>query len=112
MTETTQRSRILEALGARGWEVAASVDGDWWADEVLVMRSIWSPIGASFVLTFLVDPQHDGPRKKGENVWAVAASKQPRTDRTSEHAGPLLSLGRGWETGLGDFLHAVDTLRT
>lgn len=88
------------------------LDTDWWADEILVLRSHWSPVGMKVVITFLVDPQHDGPRTSGEKVWAVVASIKRATDRAqAESAGPLLALGNGWESRLADFVDAVDALR-
>jgi hypothetical protein len=56
--------------------------------------------------------QHDGPRKRGEGVWAVVASRQRASDRaTAERSGPLLSLGTGWEARVSEFLDAVEKLR-
>jgi hypothetical protein len=112
MTSSTQRARIVDALLGRGWEITGTDDGAWWADEIVFLRSMSSPTGARLVLTFLVDPQHDGPRKPGERVWAVVAAKQPAQDRAAaERSGPLLSLGIRWEASLGEFLIAVEKLR-
>ena len=112
MSETTQREQILAALSARGWNLGETLDTDWWADEILVLTSNWSPVGMKVVITFLVDPQHDGPRASGENVWAVVASIERATDRAkAESAGPLLALGHGWESRLAEFVRAVDALR-
>lgn len=95
-----------------GWAIAGIEDRNWWADELVILRSTWSPSTAQVVLTFLVDPQHQGPRTKGESVWAVVASKEPAADRaTAERSGALLSLGTGWEARLSDFLDAVEKLR-
>src|SRR5262245_45992267 len=114
MSETTQtqRAQIVAALSARGWDVAETLDTDWWADEMLVLSSNWSPVGRKLVITFLVDPQHDGHRASAESVWAVVASSQRPTDRAqAESAGPLLSFGSGWQSRLADFMRAVDALR-
>jgi hypothetical protein len=112
MSETTQRAQILAALSARGWNLDETLDTDWWADELLVLTSNWSPVGMKIVLTFLVDPQHDGPRTSGENVWAVVASSNRATDRAqAESSGPLLALGNGWESRLAEFVRAVDARR-
>ncbi len=111
MTDTAQRGQILDALFTRGWDLATAEDGAWWADEVVALRSALSPVGTELVLTFLVDPQHDGPRMKGEHVWALVASKQRLTDRAAaERSGPLLPLGRGWQARLSDFLDAVEKM--
>jgi hypothetical protein len=112
MTETLQRTEILAAVLARGWRLASTIEGDWWADETLVLESEWSPVGLQLVLTFLVDPQHDLTRRKGEGVWAVVASTEPLTDRTSAGSRPLLSLGSGWKARLAGFIRELDALRS
>ena len=45
-------------------------DLEWWADEVWKLKSTWSPEGVVVYLTFLVDPQHEGNRKK-ERLYGV-----------------------------------------
>jgi hypothetical protein len=112
MSETTQRAQILSALCARGWELAETLDTEWWADEMIVLRSNWSPVGTTIVITFLVDPLHDGRRVSGESVWAVVASRKRPTDRALDKSeGLLLSFGSGWQSRLADFIGAVDALR-
>jgi hypothetical protein len=112
MSATTQRTATLAALAARGWEVAESLDAGWWVDEIVVLRSSWSPVGRRVFVSFLVDPQHDGPRGPGESVWAVAVSREPPIDqRGAETAGLLLAFGRGWQSRLADFARSVDSLR-
>ena len=57
---TTQQQGLLDALTEAGWELAASEQlHEWWADDVWRMRSVWSPQGREFYLTFLVDPMLD-----------------------------------------------------
>jgi hypothetical protein len=75
--------RKLEAtLDQHGWHVEVqSEDADWWVDERWRVRSTWSPVGFTVHVTFLVDPQHDGPRSKGAAVWAAAVSRTPPTSR-------------------------------
>jgi hypothetical protein len=112
MSETSQRAQILAAQSARGWDVSETLDTDWWADEMLVLTLKWAPAGTRLVITFLVDPQHDGRRASGESVWAVVASIKRATGRAeAEAAGPLLALGKGWESRLAEFVQAVDALR-
>jgi hypothetical protein len=110
MSYATQRTQILAALSARGWVPIEILAAEWWADEILVLTSKWSPVGRRLVLTFLVDPQHDGPRAHGEDISAVVASPTPPVDRPSA-SGTLLSLGNGWQSRLPDFVRDVDALR-
>jgi hypothetical protein len=107
-----QRAQILAALSERGWDLVETLETEWWADEMLVLSSSWSPVGLKLFVTFLVDPQHDGPRASGEHVWAVAASTHRPADRTSAAtSGPLLALDSAWQADLPDFVRAVDVLR-
>jgi hypothetical protein len=107
----TQRARILRALAERGWDHVDDLEThEWWADEILVLESKWSPRDRRVLLIFLVDPVHEPPRSKGEAVWAVAAARDRPPDRAAVHE-PVLSLGRGWEERLPEFLDAVDALR-
>ena len=108
----TQREGIVAALRERGWRVVAVDDSpeEWWADEVVELESKWSPVGARVVLAFLVDPQHDRIRRKGEGVWAVLASAGRPVDGRGD--GPTLSLGQGWQDRLADFAAELDRFRT
>lgn len=110
----TQRNAIVVAMKERGWDVAEVHDppDDWWADEHLALESRWAPVGARVFLTFLVDPQWEGSRMKGEAVWAVIASTKPLEQRPSSADGAWLTLGHGWESRLSDFVTEVDALRT
>jgi hypothetical protein len=110
----TQRNAIVVAMKERGWDVTEVDDSpdEWWADEHLALESCWAPVGAKVFLTFLVDPQSEGSRMKGEAVWAVIASTEPLELRPSSADGAWLTLGHGWESRLGDFVKNVDALRT
>jgi hypothetical protein len=105
----TQQRKIEERLGDYGWEVVhkETDTGEWWADEIWTLRSFWKPQGCVIRLAFLVDPQWSGPRKKGQGVWAVNASAE-KPERMAE---TTLSLGRGWEKDLPEFLSRLADLR-
>ena len=109
----TQKARLLARFEEAGWRLLETEPEvlDWWADEILVFESDWSPRGRRLYLTFLVDPMWDGPRGQGQAVWAVAASRSAPRDLPSTRDGPLLSLGRGWERELDSFIESVNRLR-
>lgn len=98
----TQQRKIEDRLGGYGWAVVhkETETGEWWADEIWTLRSVWAPQDCVIRLAFLVDPQWSGPRKKGQGVWAVNAYM----DEPDRMAKPVLSLGRGWEKALPEFL--------
>jgi hypothetical protein len=64
------------------------------------------------LVVFLVDPQHDGPRRRGEAVWAVSAGRELPDERTTAERLPaFLALGRDWQSGLESFLASIERLR-
>ena len=110
----TQQKGLLDALTNAGWERADIVDADvGWADEVWLMRSVWSPQEAHFYLTFLVDPMADlhRRRKKGENVWAVKASATMPTHGGDSDGISTVPLNRGWAEKLNDLIAGVSKFR-
>jgi len=114
MIMTTQQRGLLDALAAEGWELAGTDELlDWWADSVWLMRSIWSPVGAQFYLTFLIDPQSDVNQRRlsGENVWAVKASRMLPTEWQTLEGEITFSLGHGWAERLNGFVSDVSQFR-
>jgi len=107
-----QSTQFENELKNRGWIISAKeICPEWWADELWVLESIWSPLGVRAHITFLVDPQIDVPskRKKGQQVWAVSVSaSKPRGPFDGDHALPL---GRGWRSGLPEFFDMLDRFR-
>jgi hypothetical protein len=111
---TTHQKELLARLQEAGWElISADEPNEWWADEIWLIRSTWSPQSAQFYLTFLVDPQLDLHRKrrKHEGVWAVAATATLPVHRHSVGKKSLFSLGHGWEERLPDFISEISNLR-
>lgn len=85
---------------------------EWWADEIWILESIWSPKDCRVYLTFLVDPQSPVQgRKKGEGVWAVKASLKRPGQWMWEEGEVYLTLGQGWHHMLAGFLENVSKLR-
>ncbi len=85
-------------------------DTEWWADEVWVLKSDWSPVGAKAYLTFLVDPQHTPPRKPGENVWAMRISKE-FPEKQLRHDERQFTLNKKWKEVLSDAMDALHRFR-
>jgi hypothetical protein len=107
----TQQRLLFEHLHDFGWEKVETPEEperllEWWQDEVWTLESIWAPRDCRVYLHFVVDPMWDGPRRKGEGVWAVSASLDPE-----ERGGISLPLGRGWREGLAEFFAGLAELR-
>lgn len=111
----SKKAEILNQLPRHGWDVTPVEDYEleWWADEMWVLESTWSPVESRAYITFLVDPQipHSRTRKKGEAIWAVMVSPtKPRAWQSSEGSFTL-SIGQGWEKRLPTFFEHLAELR-
>ena len=64
--------KLIKSFENNGWKLEGSVDiqRDWWFDDIIELRSIWSPAGKQLYLTLLTDP---GNIKK-KIVWCVSIS--------------------------------------
>ena len=110
----TQRAELARRLPEHGWQVLVVEDSslEWWADEIWLIESVWSPGGFRLYLTFLVDPVADSQRAKGQSVWAVGTSTARPMDRGTAEGKPLLSLGHGWRSHLAEFFAGLAGLRS
>jgi hypothetical protein len=108
------QSQLRKSLAEHGWEVVEVIDSDeWWADEfwkVQSRRNLW---GHEIVLTFLVHPLWDAPRKKGRGVWAVSAAEAIPQDRLAAEAGiaELCTVKGRYDEQLAAFVAALDAYR-
>jgi hypothetical protein len=112
---SSQRPELLEQVANQGWLMSPLSENelDWWADEMVRLKSAWSPLSAEAYLTFLVDPQLPSPsqRKRGENVWAVLVSNGKPSNWLGDVNSFTLSLGPGWKKGVPDLIEFLDRLR-
>jgi hypothetical protein len=109
----TQKVELFEQISAHGWSFVEVEDWelDWWADEMWLLESVWSPVSSRAYLTFLVDPQFDDVRKKGEAVWAVAVSPSKPEGRMLDSDSFTMSLNKGWQKELPILLEHLSLLR-
>ena len=109
----TQRTELLNRLPEHGWRVAGEEeDLEWWADEMWLLESVWSPVGSRAYVSLLVDPMAGPNRRKGEAVWAVTASLTKPIGRLSAEGEFALSFGQGWEERLPEFFEHLSALRS
>jgi hypothetical protein len=108
----TQRTELLNHLPEHGWRVASVEENlEWWADEMWLLESVWSPVGSRAYVTFIVDPMAGPSRRKGEAVWAVTASLTKPISRLSAEGEFILNLGSGWKERLPDFFEHLSIIR-
>ncbi|NLC23461.1 MAG: hypothetical protein GX776_03165 [Oxalobacter sp.] len=95
---------IRNLLAELGWHInpVDLVSLEWWADEMWVLESVWSPQGKQAWLTFLVDPliANSATRQKGESVWAIMLTTQKPWNWQDDHTGFTMSLGRQREKAM------------
>jgi hypothetical protein len=109
----TQREELLNQLSEHGWRIKQEESElEWRADEMWQLESVWSPVGTVAYVTFLVDPQSSGDRKKGRDIWAVVASRRKRVKLIREECDYTLSLGQGWRERLPGFFQHLASFRT
>ena len=109
----TQAKILEEKIADAGWQIVQRFEmPDWWADEIWQLESIWSPIGHSAWITFLVEPECDhAARKKGQHVWAVGVSRKKPGDRVSTDFKDTMSLNSGWQKALSNFTKNLNQIR-
>ncbi|HYV38407.1 MAG TPA: hypothetical protein VE988_22175 [Gemmataceae bacterium] len=110
----TYKTQLRQVLANHGWEVTEVVQpDDWWADEFWKLESRKNAWGLPLVLTFLVDPMWDAPRKPGQGIWAIIATDQVPADRLSAEPGiAKLYLAKGrFDKNVLEFVTALDTYR-
>lgn len=109
----TYTQKMTDYLLVSGWEIITIYNNDleWWADEIWQIHSTWSPQGSEAYLTFLVDPQHEGVRRKGEAVWAIGASKHLPKDRGEAEGIATITLNKQFKHNVLDFSLEMEQLR-
>ncbi len=90
----TQQKQIESKLVENGWITINKNKNpsEWWADEQRLIESKWTPNGLQIYLTFLVDPQWDDHRKKGQGVWSVGTSLVKPTSRFDAEGEPMFPI--------------------
>jgi hypothetical protein len=84
------KQQLLDLLRDHGWElVSRDGDTDWWVEEHWLVRSVRENWGAELVLSFLVDPHYNGP-KKSRAIWMIGATTEMPQDRLEAERGIAL----------------------
>lgn len=55
-----QKQTIREKIIENGWEITEleKAQLDWWANEMWRLESVWSPVGETAFITFLLAPEN------------------------------------------------------
>jgi hypothetical protein len=109
----TQQRQLVDHLSRSGWRIIETDNNplEWWIDEQWIIESEWSPQGVRVCLMFVVDPQWEGERKKGEGVWAIQTLIPTRCGGEERKENLTIPLRPQWEKRLPSFISALNTLR-
>ena len=105
--------KTAEYLETDGWKIKEILTDnlEWWADEIWCIESIWSPKGVHCYITFLVDPQFEINRQKGQGVWALGLSSIFPKSRSDAQGSCTLSIGKCFKNEIEEFLLEAEKLR-
>jgi hypothetical protein len=109
------KQHLLKALVDEDWEVVKINDESafWWCDEYWTIRSMRENWGLELLILFLVDPQWDLPRKKGQGIWAITAiGKFPEDWIQASKGVALLNMSkRKFDTKFKEFIVSLSEYR-
>ena len=109
------KQKLLNALIDEGWELLEVIEENnhWWCDEHWLVRSIRKKWGREILIFFLVDPQWDAPRKKGQGIWEIAATeKYPKDWLEASRGIATISLSKGkFDEKLKNFIASLSLYR-
>ncbi len=103
-----QRNEMLKLVEKNGWKALELDNNDFykWSLETWLLESIWSPIGITAYVSFLIDPQSDF---QNPIAWAIELSDEKPVygkERKSFEA----SL-KQWKNQKNDFLKFLSEIR-
>lgn len=103
-----QKNEMLELVKKNGWRATQLDNYDFqnWSMETWMLESIWSPIGSTAYVSFLIDPQSDF---KKPYPWAIEVRKEKPIYRTNCE-NLTISL-KQWKKEKKDFVKFLDEIR-
>lgn len=103
-----QRNELIELAAKNGWEATELDNYDFhkWSIETWLLQSIWSPIGATAYVSFLIDPQSDF---QNPSAWAIEVSdEEPVYGKERNRFTVLL---KQWKNETANFLNFLSQIR-
>lgn len=113
MKKSGYKYQIEQELLKRDWEIVEIGSNEtWWDDEHWKVQYRFDP-GLVFYLCFIVEPQFDQPRKKGQGIHEIMASTEfPVNWNDLENIIGSISLTkRKFNVKLQEFLSNLDEFR-
>lgn len=103
-----QRRTIREKLIENGWKITEleKVELDWWASEMWLIESVWSPISKTAYITFLFEPS------EAKEVWDIVASSEKFEYRGDRKNSFFLNIKSSrWKKELPEFMKYISEIR-
>lgn len=102
---------LQSALERHGWSVQRKPSEEWWAYEVWLSTSVWSPVGTSAFVTPLIDPGDDSRAaelKEARTIFAVNVG----TREPEGWMGPnVIHVRPRWRERIAEIVAVADTIR-
>ncbi len=105
----TQKREIQAEIEKNGWKISVLDNSDFykWSMETWLIESIWSPVGATAFVSFLIDPMSDF---QNPSVWAIEISDaKPMYGKERNHFTVSL---KQWKNETADFLNFLSQIRS
>lgn len=113
MKKSGYKYQLEEKLNEFGWQVnKIDTSGEWWDDEHWLVEHQYDR-NLQLYVCFIVDPQFETPRKKGQGIYCIkACEKFPETwlDDSSKIASIEMTK-RKFDLKLREFITDLDTFR-
>ncbi len=111
---STYKEQLERTLQRNNWEIILiDTTDDWWVDEFWRIKSSERDKDLELFILFEVDPQFEGPRKKGQGIWLIDALinfPKDRLDKESSVASISMSK-RKFNIKLDEFLVDLNNFR-
>lgn len=105
--------QIEQALLDNNWElIECGASDEWWDDETWKVRHHYN-FETCFYLSFIVDPQFEGQRKKGQGIYEIKASTEvPKNWNDDTHSIAAISMTkRKFDVKLSEFIADLEWFR-
>ena len=107
------KHQIEQEIAKHHWEITGiNFNSDWWDDENWKIQFKYDP-KICFYICFIVDPQFEGNRKKGQGIYEIKASsdfpKNWNDERTT--IASILMTKRKFNVKLKEFIKKLEEFK-
>lgn len=110
MKESGYKFQIEQELIKHNWGISSiDISSEWWDDESWKVEYNYDKL-IVFYLSFIVDPQFENPRKKGQGIYEIKASSEFPTNWNddSNRISSISMTKRKFELKLKEFIDDLE----